>query len=282
MIAYDLKRIVELAPEVAPLVKEAALAEDFPTGNKDSVCASYLRAEYLIHHKGQYVDPVLHSSLVKAAYLYQVKDALDEVVKKFSKPELQKSAQEDLLEKIALFEEYAYSFHQPEKAAELAQHLVSHTDREDVKKYAGKAFLDKEASVAALARRYQTCKSTQYVKMAHLIVDKVTENDFTKVAEVCKMVTELDKINGLDVLGFDFYKEALQTKVAALVEKVTVNLAGKEVPYSAISRLGKKGIADLVGEDIASGVNENDPFATKQALEASPRDVQLILRKVCA
>jgi len=282
MIAYDLKKILELAPEAAEFIKSASLTEDYPTGSLSSVCASYLRAEYLIHHKGQYVDPDLHNSLIKAAHLYEVKAPLDKIVSKFAKPEFQKSAQEDLMEKIALFEEYAYGLHQPEKAATLAKDLIVHTEREDVKRYAGQAFLDKEAMVSALARRYQTCGSKAYVKMAHMAVDNVAENDFEKVASLCEMVTDLDKINGLDVLGFDFYKEALHVKVAAFTHKLHVKLAGKDVPYQHLERLGKSGIEDLVGKDIASGFNSEDPYSTKAALEASPRDVQLILRNACA
>lgn len=282
MLAYDLKKILELAPEAHSLVKEAALTEEFPTGSRDSVCASYLRAQYLAHNQDKFVDPTLKETLTKAASLYGVKDKLDEISKSFSKKELEKSAQETLLEKMALFEEHAYGFHQPAKAARLAEELVSHTDREDVRRYAGKAFLDKEAAIVSLSRRYQASRSEGYVKMAHIVADGVKENDFEKIASVCRSVTELDRINGLDVLGFDFYKEALVTKAAMLGQKVTVSLAGRTIPFTNLQKLDRQGIADLVGKDIASGVDMSDPFTTKQALEAAPRDVQLILLKACA
>jgi hypothetical protein len=275
MIAYDIKKILDIAPEALPLIKEAVFSEEYPTNNKSSICASYLRAEYQIRHDNTFVDPELRQALVKAAHLYRVKDELDAIAEKFQQPGFEKSAQEDLLEKIGLFEEYAMSLHKPSKAAEVAELLVNSTEREDVRCYAGLGYLNKEAAVASLVRRYQTCKSPQYVKLAHQVVDHVKENDFTKIASLCKAVTKIDEINGLDVLGFDFYKEATHAKIAA--SSLTVTLAGKSVPMTAIQKVDDDLFKETAGIDKSSA----DLVDLKYGLEALPRDSQITLRRLC-
>lgn len=286
MLAHNLKEILELIPEVMGLVKEANLEEEFPTDNKSSVIASYLRVNYLEKYAEKSVAPEVKAFIEKAASLYQVKEELDQYLPRFSPLEKKASENQEkygvnLLEKQAYFEGNLSGFLNIEKAAEAATELYekygSEITSEDVLRYAGKAFLNKEAAVKTLANRYHATKEMAFVKLAQITANQIKENDFDSIGELCKVVSHLDKRAGLDIIGFNFYRDALITKQSALISAMSVNLAGDSVPYEKILNFGKERLGSTLGGDIAKDFTGN-PVEDKAMLEALPRDLQKMLK----
>src|ERR1700745_4179518 len=79
MLAYTLNNILELIPEILPLVKQASVDEEFPIDNRDSVLASALQLKYF--EKIAY-EPVDFTTLEKVAFAvktYGIKDQVDKL-----------------------------------------------------------------------------------------------------------------------------------------------------------------------------------------------------------
>lgn len=292
MLAHNIKDILTIVPEAREFVKQANLEEDFPIDCKDSAAASYLRAHYLIKVAGKSVSEDVFALVKKAVDLYGVKDELDGMLVAFNT--IEKSASEysnstqyglSLRDLEANFEGdlAGFGFLGIEKAASVASDMVerygSEIQSEQVKRYAGQAWLNKQAAVTTLANRFHATKGKvpEYVKVARTIVDDVRENDYAAIRDICSTVTQLDKKAGLDIIGFNFYKEALITKQAAFEGALTVNLAGEEVPYTKVMAFGKDRIGAHMGADIAAEMG-HDPVTNKAVLEALPRDLQIMLK----
>ena len=288
MLAHHIKEVLTLLPEALPMVKSASLEGDFPVDSKDSVAASYLTAHYLIKVAGRRVDNTRLTMLEKAAHLHGIKDELDRMLPRLVPMEKQASEQEVLSmvkSAEAMFEGNLCGFLSIEKAAAEASTLMekyaSSVTSQEVKRYAGVAYLDKSAAVQALGNRFYATKQqgTDFIKVARIIMDQVREDDFATIKQVCETVTTLDKKAGLDVIGFNFYKEALITKQAAFEDALTVRIADTDVPYSKVRKLGNERIGSFLGTDIASaltGIAAND----KAVLQSLPRDSQIILKNM--
>lgn len=283
MLAHNIKEVLTMLPEAMPLVKQASLEEDFPTNNKDSVCASYLTAKYLTKVAGKAIDLSITAKLEKAASLYGIREELELLASKLSKPITKKASRSATLvkEAEAMFEGDLSGFLDITKAATKAEALMTKYAAEvtstEVLVYSGNAYLKKEAAITSLANRYYATKGKveEFAKIASLIHStSVHENDFDAVKSICKAVTLLDKQAGLDLIGFNFYKEALTTKVAAVNVNVTLN--GQQVPYDKIARVGKATIGSYLGKDIEEAFT-GDAFNDKAVLEALPRDSQAML-----
>lgn len=279
MLAYNIKEILTLIPEAQDLIKSASVEEEFPTDSKDSVCASYLRVGYLTKVANKRVDPEITSLITKAAMLYGVKDQLDKLSLGFS-PKLEKSASEQIGDLAGEFEYSLNSHLNLEKTAELAEKIYDLSGGEvsddRIKRYSGNAYLNKQAAVQTLANRYHATKQDHFVKIARLVADSVKENDFDSIKKICQTVTFLDKQAGLDILGFNFYKEALITKQAAMTSGLTINLAGQPIPYTKIAAFGKSRLTSVLGPDLAKELKDS-PVDDKYVLESLPRDIQLML-----
>lgn len=279
MLAYDISNILALIPEATALVKKASVEEDFPANSKDSVCASYLRIGYMTKVAHKEVDSSVRERITKAASLYGVKGQLDVLSKAFD-PAIEKSASEIQGELYSEFEFSFNAFPDIEKTASLAEKLADSgfTGDERVDRFSGKAFLNKEAAVMSLVNRFHATgdKEEVFVKIARMINDQVRENDFDSIRKICHTVTQMDKQAGLDVIGFNFYKEALITKQAA-VGGMTVTLAGESFPISKLELFGKDRISALLGSTVAEDYT-NDLTNNKYMLEALPRDQQMVLK----
>lgn len=287
MLAHNLKAILTLVPEARSMVKQANLEEDFPYDSKDSVCASYLRLHYLTKVAERPVDPVIEAKIAKAASLHGVKEELDAYLPRFNTFE-KKAAETEAKYGITLKEIEAgfegdlsgFGFLGIEKTAEVASKIYEKFGEQvksaEVLRYAGKAYLNKEAAVIALANRYSKTKEPAFVKLARVVVDSIKENDFDSVGQLCKAVTGLDKQAGLDILGFNFYKEALFEKKADYVGSMTVSLAGTPVAWEKIQKFGKERISNTLGADIASALT-GEPSNDKAVLESLPLDLQKML-----
>lgn len=288
MLAHTLKNVLTLVPEAMEFVKQASLEQDFPTDNRDSAAASYLTAAYLTKVAGKVLDVDLLKHLEKAATLYDVKKEMDKYIPRFSQMTKQASEKE-LLGMVkaaeAMFEGNLCGFLNIEKAAERATELTSQygdlITSDEVKRYAGHAYLNKSAAVQSLANRYYATKQTNptFVKIARLINDSVREDDFLSIRDICNSVALLDKQAGLDIIGFNPFKEFLITKQAALSKGLTVTLAGKEHPYTKVASLGKDRICDYLGKEAAAGLT-GDCVNDKYVLESLPRSSQVMLSNV--
>lgn len=286
MLAHNIKDVLTLVPEAFNLVKEASLDKEFPVDSKSSTAASYLVANYLekIAHKS--ISDAVFSLIKKAVELYELEDELNPLVNKFSLTEKQASNQAPDLKQIQHeFEDNVtgLSFFTLEKAASNAEEIVASSNGEItsdlVNRYACIGWLDKQAAVQSLTNRFIATDKTEpgYIKIARIIIDKVREDDTATIRDVCRTITNLDKQAGLDLMGFNIYKEAILTKEAAFISKLLVNVGGENFPYEKVVKFGKDRIGSLLGKDVANGLTGN-PVNDKAVLESLPRDLQLVLK----
>lgn len=292
MLAHDIKAILTIVPEAIGMVKQANLEDDFPVDNADSASASYLRVHYITKVAGKPVSEEDVLRVKKAAYLWGVDSKLNEYIPRFITTALTKEAAHNsttygltLGQLEAGFEGdlAGFGFLNLEKMAKTAEEIVSKYGNQvtstEVKRYSGRTWLNKTAAITTLGNRYHATQDKSFVKLARLVVDTITENDFDNIQNLCKTVTQLDKRAGLDILGFNFYKEALITKEAAFVSSLNVTLAGEPVPYEKIMRFGKDRISSTLGPDIGAAMT-NDPVNNKATLESLPRDLQITLKSL--
>lgn len=288
MLAHNIKDILTKVPEAIEMVKQANLEEDFPSDSKDSVSASYLRVHYLEKIAGKSVDVDVSRKITKAAELYGLKEVLDSMVSKFSSIEKTASANMNDPFKISLSQLEAnfegdlggLGFLGIEKAASAAKAIYTEygddVKSEAVLRYAGQGWLNKQAAVMALANRYHATKEPSFVKVARLVMDNIIESDFKAISSLCDTVQSLDKQAGLDIIGFNFYKEALYTKEADLLSSLKVMLGGTEVPWESIQKFGKDRIGSVLGSDVAKAMT-GDAATDKAMLESLSMDSQKML-----
>lgn len=290
MLAYNLKDILSLIPEALPMVKQANLEEEFLPDCKDSVSASYLRVHYLEKVARKAVDTDVKAQVIKAASLHDIKDHLDSLLYRFIPFEKTAAYLEDtygssLQDKEAYFEGElgGFGFLGIEKAASTARDLMEQYGDQvtslEVKRYAGQAWLNKEAAVKALANRYHATKDASFVKVAQIVMSSVRDNVPEDLISLCDTVTRLDKKAGLDLVGFNFYRDALLTKESEYKSMLSVTLNGEQVPYEKIERFGKDRISSTLGKDIGSAITGN-PVEDKAMLEALPVDLQRMLQSL--
>ena len=281
MLAHNIKEVLSIVPEALDFVKEASLEQDFPVDSRDSAAASYLTAAYLIKRAGKVIDVDILKRLEKAASLYGVKEQLDAFIPRFT-PVI-KEAELDIKTVEAMFEGDLCGFLNIEKAASQATELMlkyaSKVTSGEVLRYSGNAYLDKEAAVYSLANRFYATKESfpSFIKIARIINDEVREDDFAAIGDICRTVTYLDKQAGLDLIGFNFYREALLTKEAA-VSGLVVNLNGLPVPYAKIIALGKDRIGSYLGKDVGDAMKGD--ISDKYMLEALPKPTQAMLQNI--
>lgn len=289
MLAYNLKTVLEIIPEAMPFVKQAAIDLDYPTNNADSVLASALVANYtkLQGNPGNAFDL---EKIAKAVSLYGLQDRTEELCSKMQerlnhKTLLEKKAEQQKQNfelRVSYFEGERSSKNDPEylsKQAELLYEEAKQLDvapPESIERYSAHQELSKEAAVQSLAARYQATKDVTFAKIASALSKLDTQAlHHETVKDICKTVTSMDKAAGLHVLGFDFYKEALLDKQAA-VSVMQVKLCNKPMPYEKIARLGRDRISQYIGEDVAKEMDKSAGHA-KIAFESMPRDLQQLL-----
>lgn len=289
MLAYTLKDILTLVPEALPLVKEAHIDQDMPLGNRDSCIATALQLKYQEAVSYTPADVFAIEKVAKAVRLYGVEDVVSDLSDKLVKAANDRRAgrthdvKGEYLTKQAYFEGEGSGFTDSVRLSEVAGELYKQAaaagvePSERVQRYSGHAFLSKEAAVGSLAARYQATKNPDFVKIASAInrLDTAAMKTET-VQDICSTVAQMDKDAGLHSLGFDFYREALLTKEAAIRSAMTVKLAGKDVPYESIARVGRGNIAQYIGEDVAKEMDKG-PAHAKQVFETLPLDLQTLV-----
>lgn len=283
MLAHNIKEVLTLAPEAFSLVKEASLDKDFPIDSKSSVAASYLVATYLEKVAHRSISESVFSLIKKAVDLYDLGGVLEPLVCKFDMVEKQASVQvsDNFVVELQEFEDSlsGWGYTCLEKTASAAEELLGkYGDRitsEAVLTYSCSGWLNKEAAVQSLANRVVATKGKEpgYIKVARLIANDVALGDSAALKDLCHTVTSLDKQAGLDLLGFNFYREAVLTKSASIL----VSIGGENFPFEKIVKFGKDRIGALVGSDISAALT-GDVSNDKAVLESLPRDLQLVLK----
>lgn len=285
MLAHNIKEVLTLVPEALPLVKEASLEKDFPVDSRSSAAASFLVANYLEKVAHKPISDTVFSLIKKAIDLYELKDEVEPLVGKLTPMQKQASNESTVELEQSIFDDNisGLGFFSLEKVATIAEGIVEkfgdQVTSPHVKLYSCSGWLDKEAAVKALTSRVIASdkKELGYVKIAQIICNNVKENDQSAIREVCRTVSALDKKAGLDIMGFNFYKEAMVLGLEKMASILSVSVAGEQFPYEKIVKFGKDRIGTLLGKDIAAGMN-GDPVNDKAVVESLPRDLQLVLK----
>lgn len=286
MLAHTLKNILELVPEALPLVKKASIEYELPLDNKDSCIATALQLAYFEKIAFHPVDISSMEKIAKAVHIYGVKDIVNDLSEKMVKSAAQKkldaisNSDETFLYKQASFETNSSGSIdvtiKSTEATELYKQAIARNiePSDEVVRYSGNGFLNKEAALKSLAVRYDLTGNNDFVKLARALV-RTNEHQLTPplLVSMSNIIDGMDKEAGLNFKGFNFYKEAFFIKEAAMVSAMMVNLAGTQVPYEKIQALGKNRIAQHIGEDVASEMDQG-PAYFKQVAETLPLDVQ--------
>lgn len=288
MLAYTLKNILELVPEALPLVKKASIDKELPIDSKDSTIATALHIKYMEKVAHKPLDIFAFDKIASAIELYNVEDQVNDLINKMIKAASVKRTKEELSSSENYFLKEA-SFEGDlgnlpvEECSSTATLLYKEAKERNIKPseavmlYSGNGFLSKEAAVKALAVRYYETNDTNFVKIASAVGrasdSHLNSEMLTNIADtVCKM----DQISGLNFKGHNFYKEAFFTKEAAFKSALLVKIAGKDIPYESLERLGREKIAAYIGGDVAREM-DGGPENFKAVVETLPLDMQRVL-----
>lgn len=288
MLAHSLKHILEYVPEALPLIKKANLEEEFPTNNIEGAIASALHMKFLEKIAHTSFDVFARDRVEAAVQMYGVKDQVEALgnlmVKAAQAKQLAdyENSDENYLLKVSSFEGtlgdtpvdlrsgVATSLYKEAKERNLEPSDL-------VTLYSGNGYLSKEAAVKSLANRFHTTKNDMFVKLAHSI-NTAPDHALTPeiLVTIADSISTMDKQAGLNFKGHNFYKEAFFVKEAAFKGSLSVTLAGKQIPYESIERVGKSNISQYIGADIAKEM-DSGALNFKSVVETLPLDLQRVL-----
>ena len=283
MSVYNIKKLVEYLPELEGLAKKANFEEELPTDTKAASLLSYLEMAYLNKVANETVDYDSAQRVSEAIRLYGIEKEAQALAIKMVENAIEKIASEGELESEVRTAEIYLEGQltgrvDVEKAAAQAEQLYDQypdlVKSAQVKRYAGAAYLGKEASVNALVYRAKLTGNSEFAKIAKMIQASDTSRfDDDDVRLICHSVTQLDKQAGL--INRNFYREALMDKEAA---NVMVDLGGKQVPVETVIKFGKQRVGQTLGEDIANEMfRDESPLMIKHVPESLPRDIKRTL-----
>jgi hypothetical protein len=288
MLAHTLKNILDLVPDALPMVKQASVDKDLPMDGRDSILASALQLQYFEKVAFQPVDVFEMEKIAQAVDMYglseEVRQISDKMVKAAHarKVEADLNSVENYLLKVSSFEGTLGNMDIKERSSTATELYKEAKEKglepsEDVILYSGNAYLSKEAAVKSLSVRYHKTKNNDFVKIASAIGktpdDKLNSEVLTSLADTISL---MDKSAGLHFGGHNFYKEAFFTKEAAFKGSISINLAGKQVPYESFERLGKARISQYIGDDVAKEMDAG-PANFKTVVETLPLDLQRVM-----
>ncbi len=260
-----ISKVLEQAPELAPLVKEANSWEEFPVENLSQATFSYILSNYLEKTAEIYDIPEHVKRAAKVFKLQnpEVNRIIDKLVNK-NLPKLEESsfqalnekqAEEFLLEKSAsdlsdMAGRLGYSFENPELAIR-----------------SGQRGFEKQAAVELLEGRVAASEDPRYALLIEKLAEmrEWSEKDSWVVGQA---VEKLDRETGLHTWGFNFCKEAAVHRSALLVR-----LAKKDVPVETLLR-ARKQMEDMVGEKLP-----DNPQELKTVVETLPLDLRGLIER---
>lgn len=258
-----------------------------PLDNKDSCIATALKLKY--HEKVAFkaVDVFEIEKVAKAVKAYGVEDQVLALTERMVKAAQDRAATaaaiatDDYLTKQAYFEGELSGL-RPEgtlskQAAELYDEAISKgiTPSDEVIRYSGHGYMDKEAAVKALANRYNATQNPSFVKIAAAIHKIEGHLKPETIRDICDTIADMDKEAGLSTRGYNFYKETILTKEAQVISALKVKLCGQDVPFEKIAKLGKGRFCAYIGDDIGAEYDRG-PVHFKQVLETLPMDLQKV------
>jgi hypothetical protein len=289
MLAHTLKQILEYVPEALPLVKEASVDKEMPLDSRDSTIATALQLKYFEKVAYSPVDVFEIEKVAAAVEAYGVKFEVEQLseamIKAASQLEMNRSnssVESYLLKESSFCGSYGDMtiVDRSLKAKELYKEAKEKglEPAEEVTLYSGNAYLDKEAAVKSLAVRYHETKDDSFVKIASVIGRKYANSDMTSDLQsfMADTVAQLDKQAGLHFKGHNFHREVFHTKEAAYKSSLMVKVAGKQIPYENLERVGRSKIASYLGSDIAKEM-DSGPMNFKNVVETLPLDMQHVL-----
>lgn len=289
MLAYYLPELSKYVPESIGITKRASLSDDFPVSSRDDALTSALAINLMETKHHRLPDDTVLTKVASAVVMYGVTDdlaSLSALLTQRVAAESTPSEEVSFLTKQASFLGDLSGFTDVSALAASAEDLYDTAPDgaaldDAVLRYAGAAYITKQAALSALNARTARSGHPGYEKIASALegISYLTPSDMDVNRVLCREVSDLDKEAGLHAVGFDFYREALITKVAGFKTGLTVMLAGSQVPYDTIDRIGKDTIGQYLGNDVA---NEYDsgPENFKQVLETLPLDLQKILLNI--
>lgn len=295
MIGYTLKQILELVPQALPLVKQASVELDYPTDSRDNCIASGLVVGYKQGISGQTVDLEVMDKVATAMLVYNVEEVVSDLVKEMYEANKQKlvkqaSQNKDVLQESYKLKEFAWEnqlsgFVDLQGIIKQAEELAREAAQIDVKpsglidRYSGNAYLSKEAALDALGARFYATKNDVFVKIAAALsneADVIAPGKLVK--DLCSTVTKFDKEAGLDLKGFNFYKETLVEKSAAY-NSMLVKIAGVNYSLTKVLALPDSYVDDYLGKGFMKQAN-SDPASAKAMIESLPLDSQHVLATI--
>ncbi len=250
--------------------------------------ASSLAIEYALT-----VDrvPVDRTVMEKVAYAVEAFGVTDEVATlkqslaaKINQLEKKASAQSEgswLTKQAQFLGELSFAKDIPvlvKQAEELFAEITAQgqTPCEEILQYSGNAYLSKEAALGALQARYQLTRNETLLKIASALS---LQNDFLEAGplarNLCSTLTEMDKEAGLHIKGFDFYKETMVTKSAAISNSM-VQLGNGSYPMSKIAQIPESYLKSYMGDEFAQEM-QSDPNSARAMVESLPMDMKNVL-----
>ncbi len=285
MLAHTLRDILQLVPEALPLVKEASVDQEMPLNNRDSTLATALQISYFEKVAYSPVDVFQLEKVAAAVEAYGLTDTVKSMTETMVKSaayrnaHVSESSNENFLLKVSAFEGNLPNMSIEEKsstAVELYKEAKSRNlePSDDVILYSGNGYLSKEAAIKSLSVRYDATKNEDFVKIAAAIKNAALGPDL--IRGIADTIAGMDKAAGLHFKGHNFHKEAIFTKEAAFKGTISVKLAGTQVPYETIERVGKDSISQYIGADVAKEM-DGGPMNFKTVIETLPMDLQRVL-----
>jgi hypothetical protein len=272
------------------MVKQASIQEDFPVNNKDSCLASALRIE-LAKSEWTPVDLSDMEKVAAAVEAYGLKDVVNDLSSQLKKGSLEKAASagesssgfqkaaevnmemtgdSGYLEKVASAAVMAWDAYQQEGIDTTPEHVA---------RYSGHLPLSKSAALSALQSRYAITQSVGFAKIAQALGSQPEMvSDPNVVASLCRVVSGMDKLAKLDIKGFNFYREALITKSAAMSTRIKIGK--EEFPAETVMKVPVNHLNSYLGADIGKEISSGDPMTVKAVVESLPADLQQVLLRV--
>ncbi|CAL9987600.1 hypothetical protein VPHD148_0302 [Vibrio phage D148] len=279
MPLHIIKKVSELVPDTAALVKRASLESNLPTNSKEETLLSALELEYMIKVAHSHVDLEDAERVCRAVDLYgigpEVKDKASSMIKAASdQASRSRELKTDVNQAINFIDSQLLSMNPDlEKIAEASERLwdefSDHIDSDQVKLYAGAGTLVKEAAVMALNHRAKRTGNDEFEKVAHVVA--ATNPESLSVEDnrsIVSAIRELEKQS--HYVETDLYTDIFMTKEAS----VMVNLGSKSVDATNLVKIaGHAG--DVLGSDIGQLLKQAGQ--NKAAIEALPMGERQVL-----
>lgn len=281
MSIHTIKKVAELVPEVAGMIKAANLQTDLSTESKEDTILSALSMAYMTKVAHTPVSEEDGMRVAKAVDLYQVQGIVQDhalsMIKAARDKQLGRSISDEVLNAEGLIESQIGFSPDFEKVAEASEALFdAHTSSissDTVKLYAGAHTIDKQAAVAACLWRAKRTGNNEFTKIARVLnstnIDTLTVEDNRAIVSA---IRGLEK--SANYIESNIYKDIF-TKEAS----VNVNLMKKSVSAESIIKVASH-IGDVLGADLGQAIGSADTMSVKHIVEALPNGEKEVIEGI--